>query len=211
MLHYLFTDFNLIYLLDLLGTFAFAISGAMAASRKRVDLFGAIFAGLISAVGGGTIRDVLIGSFPVMWIRNLTYIYAGLVGAAATFFLPRFFFKWKNTVLFFDSIGLGVFTIIGLTKTMSFGYHQVVGILMGVVTGVMGGIMRDAFVGNTPMLLRREIYAVASLIGAILFTFLDYMGMDEEWNQILIILFIIVFRWISVKRNWSLPHMPYPV
>ncbi|MFA8300965.1 MAG: trimeric intracellular cation channel family protein [Hyphomicrobiales bacterium] len=209
MLHHLFIDFKLIYILDLMGTIAFAISGAMAASKKRVDLFGAIFAGLITAVGGGTIRDILIGYFPVMWIQNLTYIYVGLIGAIATFLLPKFFFKWKGTVTFFDAIGLGTFTVIGLTKTISLGFHPVVGILMGVVTGVMGGILRDAFVGNTPLLLRREIYAVASLIGGILYTLFDSFGLDDEWNQVIVILIVFFIRFISYLKSYSLPRMRF--
>ena len=211
MQYFTFAETNSIYLLDLLGTFVFAVSGAMAASKKKVDLFGAIFAGLITAVGGGTIRDVLIGSFPVMWIENLTYIYVGLIGALATFILPQFFFRWKNAVLFIDAIGLAVFTIIGITKTELFGFHPVVAILMGVVTGVMGGILRDAFVGNTPMLLRREIYAGASLLGAIIYTLFDLGGLDQEVNQSIVIVFIIAFRWISIKFKWRLPQMQNPI
>ncbi|MFA8450104.1 MAG: trimeric intracellular cation channel family protein [Bacteroidales bacterium] len=210
MLHFTISDFDLIYFLDMLGTFVFAISGAMAASRKRVDLFGAIFAGLITAVGGGTIRDTLIGSFPVMWIRNLTYIYVGLIGAVATFFLPKLFFKFKNPVTFLDAIGLAVFTIIGINKSESFGYHPVVAVLMGVVTGVMGGILRDAFVGNTPMLLRREIYAMASLIGGIIYTLIELTSVPKEVNQIFVIILIIAIRWLSVRKKWSLPQMQPP-
>ena len=196
---------NPIYLLDLCGTFVFAISGTLAATGKKIDLFGASVLGFITAVGGGTIRDVLIGSQPVGWMQDLNYLGIIAGGILFGFFFKKNIQQLHRTMFLFDSVGIGLFTILGLEKTLGLGLSPIVGIIMGTVSAVFGGVLRDILSNEIPLIFRKEIYATACLSGGILFVVLEKMGNNYHWNLAITILYIIILRILSVKNGWSLP------
>ncbi len=196
---------ELIYSLDLIGTFVFAISGTLAATGKKLDLFGAAVLGFITAVGGGTIRDVLIGSQPVGWMQDLNYLAVIGSGILVGFFFKQYIQKLRKTLFLFDAIGIGLFTILGLQKTLSLGLSPVIGVIMGTVSAVFGGVLRDVFSNEIPLIFRREIYATTCLSGGILFLLLEKGGFCHDWNMGLTIIYIIVLRIFSVRKKWALP------
>jgi len=196
---------TLIYILDLIGTFVFAISGTLAASNKKLDLFGGLFTGVITAVGGGTIRDLLIGATPVGWISDLNYLFVITAGVVVTFFLKDYIMRWRKTLFLFDTIGIGVFTLIGLEKALAFQINPLVAVMMGVITAVMGGLLRDTFINDIPLVLRKEIYATACLAGAGLYFLLGLTGLNHQVVMILTVSLIIGIRLLSVKYQLSLP------
>ncbi|MHA7101632.1 trimeric intracellular cation channel family protein [Roseivirga pacifica] len=194
---------QLIYAVDLTGTFVFAVSGWLIASKKELDFFGASVIAFITAVGGGTLRDVLIGSQPVGWMADLNYLVAILAGIVAAIFFKRLFEKLRKTMFLFDSIGIGLFTILGLEKTLSFGLSPVVAIMMGTISAVFGGVLRDTLVNEIPLIFRKEIYATVCLSGGILYWLMGILGVNADLQIILTIIYIISFRILSVVNNWS--------
>lgn len=196
---------TLLYGLDLIGTFVFAISGTLAASNKRLDLFGGFFTGFITAVGGGTIRDLLIGATPVSWLNDMNYLFVIIAGVVFTFILERRIMQWRTTLFLFDSIGIGVFTLIGLEKALQFGLNPFMAIGMGMISAVMGGLLRDTFLNDIPLILRKEIYATACIMGAGLYFLLDISPLMHEWVMVLTVVFIFTVRIISVRYKLSLP------
>lgn len=198
---------DLIYIIDLVGTFVFAISGTLTAADKKFDLFGAATIALVTAVGGGTLRDLLIGSLPVSWMLNPAYIL--LIGMAipVSFFLKNYILKLRRMLFLFDSIGIGLFTILGLQKTLALGLSPVVAVIMGMVSAVFGGVLRDILCNEIPLIFRKEIYATACLAGAVLFLLLKNAGLDNHLTMPLTMLLIIVIRILAVKKHWSMPVM----
>ncbi|RKQ42474.1 putative membrane protein YeiH [Roseivirga pacifica] len=194
---------QLIYAVDLTGTFVFAVSGWLIASKKELDFFGASVIAFITAVGGGTLRDVLIGSQPVGWMADLNYLVAILAGIVAAIFFKRLFEKLRKTMFLFDSIGIGLFTILGLEKTLSFGLSPVVAIMMGTISAVFGGVLRDTLVNEIPLIFRKEIYATVCLSGGILYWLMGILEVNADLQIILTIIYIISFRILSVVNNWS--------
>lgn len=198
---------DLQYPLELIGTFVFAISGALAVRDKEHDLFGAGFTGFITAIGGGTLRDVLLGSYPLVWIGDVYFLYAILLGVLAAFVFPRFLLKLRKTMFLFDTIGIGFFTVLGVEKALSLGFRPEIAAIMGMFTAVMGGVIRDTLVNEIPILFRKEIYASACLSGAILYLFLDYLGLARDYNLLVSISVVISIRLIAVKYKLSLPRL----
>ena len=198
---------NYIYYLDLLGTFAFAISGALSAAEKKYDLFGVVFVAFITALGGGTTRDLLLGSTPVSWMNNYQYLYVIILAVLLTFIFHKQIQKWRKTLFLFDSIGLGVFTIIGMQKAMDFDIGIGFAVIMGVISAVLGGVIRDTFNNDVPLILRKEIYATACFIGAFLLIALAYLGVNIQIAIPVTILTIFVIRIVSVKYQLSLPSI----
>lgn len=198
---------DFIQILDLLGTFAFAISGALSAAEKRYDFFGVFFVAFITALGGGTIRDLLIGINPVGWMLNYSYLITIFMAVIITFLLYKHVLKWRKTLFLFDSIGLGVFTIIGMEKALMLDISWVFAIIMGVVSAVMGGVIRDTFNNEVPLILRKEIYATACLIGAFALVALNALSIPQEISLPMTISMIILIRTVSVKYKLSLPSI----
>lgn len=194
---------QLIYAVDLTGTFVFAVSGWLVASKKELDFFGASVIAFITAVGGGTLRDVLIGSQPVGWMSDLNYLAAILAGILAAVFFRRLFLKLRKTMFLFDSIGIGLFTILGLEKTLSFGLSPIVAIMMGTISAVFGGVLRDTLVNEIPLIFRKEIYATVCLSGGVIYWALGAFGMHQDVQVIITIAYIISFRILAVVNNWS--------
>lgn len=196
-----------IHILDLIGTFAFAISGALSAAEKRYDFFGVLFVAFITALGGGTIRDLLLGSTPVGWMHNYYYLIAIVLAVVFTFLLYRQIQTWRKTLFIFDSIGLGVFTIIGMQKSLEMGTPLVFAMIMGVISAVLGGVIRDTFNNDIPLILRKEIYATACFVGATLLAILSFFNTPLELSVPITIGLIILIRILSVKYKLSLPSI----
>ncbi len=199
------TVWDFIYYLDLAGTFAFAVSGALSGIEKRYDIFGVLFVGFITALGGGTTRDLLLGAAPVSWMHNITYLYVVLFGVVITFLTYRHIMKWRKTLFLFDSIGLGVFTIVGIKKTLEAGLSWEIAIMMGVISAVLGGILRDVFNNEEPLILHKEIYATACFAGGLLAFGLNRVGIIPSVQIPVAIATIIVIRILAVRLHWSLP------
>ena len=196
---------NLIYALDLIGTFVFAISGLLLASSKKLDLFGASVIAFITAVGGGTLRDVLVGSQPVGWMEDLNYLLVIGLGIVFGLFFKRVFEKLRKTMFMFDSIGIGLFTILGIQKTLGLGLSPVIALMMGTISAVFGGVLRDTLVNEIPLIFRKEIYATACLLGGLLYLLLDEFSVHSDWKILITINFIIILRIFAVKKRWSFP------
>ncbi len=200
---------SVIYSLDLIGTFVFAISGTLSAANKKLDLFGAFFTGFITAIGGGTLRDLILGNFPVAWISDLNYLLVISFGVFATFLFKGMIMQLKRTLFLFDTIGIGVFTIIGIEKAISLSIHPVLAIIMGLFSAVMGGVIRDTLCNDIPLIFRKEIYAVACIVGGVLFLVLKYFQIDPTVNLFVTVTCIIVIRLLCIKYKLSLPVLKY--
>ncbi len=196
---------TLLYGIDLIGTFVFAISGALAAADKKFDLFGAAVIALVTALGGGTIRDVLIGSRPVGWMNDLNYLIAVGLAIGASFVFKARIQTLRRTLFLFDSIGIGVFTILGLQKTLNLGLSPIIAILMGAVSAVFGGVVRDVLCCEVPLIFRREIYATACLAGGSVYLLLDSLTVRRDVAIVITVLMIIALRLAAVKHKWYLP------
>ena len=197
-------EINYIYILDLIVTVVFAITGALAAKEHKMDVFGMFILAFVTGVGGGTLRDMMIGSTPVFWMKNPFYILMIVLGVV----LPIVFKKmseWKKSILFFDAIGLGVFTVIGVEKGIDFGLHPVIAVALGAVTGCFGGLIRDILRNQIPAVLHKEIYATASLTGGIMFFVLNYLGFHSDLVAVLTAFIVFIIRVLALKYRWELP------
>ncbi|RZK80776.1 MAG: trimeric intracellular cation channel family protein [Pedobacter sp.] len=197
---------NLTSIIEILGTIAFTISGVYSAMQKRLDLLGVIIIGFVTAIGGGTIRDVLIGDTPVSWMRDLTAPVIILVTAIVTVLLRKKVKGYKVTLFLFDALGLGLFSVIGLQKGAAAGLHPGVCIALGTITGCFGGVCRDILLTQIPVLFRKEIYASACIIGGgVYFLILPYAG--KSLTEMITVVFICAIRIIGYRRNWHLPAL----
>jgi uncharacterized membrane protein YeiH len=202
-------ELSLFNVLDILGTIAFAISGALSAMNRRLDLFGIFIIAFVTAIGGGTIRDVLIGSTPVMWMENVLYIYLiGLVTILAIIFRNKLNYL-KKSLFLFDTIGLGVFTITGVETGIQNNLDPIISVALGAVTGTFGGVIRDILCNEIPVIFRKEIYATACLIGALAYVTLYDMGVNADIIYVVTSLTVICIRIIVVKYHLTLPSF-YP-
>lgn len=197
---------NILYLFELLGTFFFAISGALAIRDHYDDLFGAGFMGFVTAIGGGTLRDIMLGSYPLVWIGDIYFLYAILAGVVVAYLFFRILARLRRTILVFDALGISFFTILGVEKALSLGVKPEIAAIMGMFTAVMGGVIRDVLTNETPVLFRKEIYATACLAGAILYLLLFSAGVERNLNMTASILLIIVIRLLAVKYKLALPN-----
>ncbi|HMQ06404.1 MAG TPA: trimeric intracellular cation channel family protein [Saprospiraceae bacterium] len=195
----------MIYFIDLTGTLVFAISGVLAASEKKFDIFGASILGIVTAVGGGTLRDVLIGSTPVGWMLNSHYSIVISVGIILGLVFKNKILQLRKTMFLFDTIGIGLFTVLGLQKTLNIGLSPMIAILMGTVSAVFGGVLRDVLSNEVPLIFRKEIYATACLAGGVIFILLSAFSGWTDFNMFVSIMVIIVIRVLAVRYHWALP------
>lgn len=200
-------DFNLQYAFELLGTFVFAISGALAVRDKEHDVFGAGFTGFITAIGGGSLRDILLDSYPLVWVGDIWVLYAILAGVLTAFVFPSIMLKLRKTMFLFDTLGIALFTVLGVEKALSLGVRPEIAAIMGMFSAVMGGVIRDTLVNEIPILFRKEVYASACLAGAILYLILNYFGVVRDWNLIISGSLIFTIRILAVKYKLSLPRL----
>lgn len=195
------------YLLDIIGTMAFALSGALTAMNKRLDPFGIFIIAFVTAVGGGTLRDVLIGKTPVAWMLNLNYVYVICFGYFLAIIFRKKLDKLRKSLFFFDTIGLGVFTLIGLEKGVNIGLHPVICVALGTMTACFGGVIRDVLCAEIPVIFRKEIYATICLLGGFVFFLLRKWNLPNDFIYLLTSLVIIIVRLLVVKFKWSLPTL----
>lgn len=201
--------FSLQFVIEFLGTFAFAISGIRSASSKNFDWFGGYVVGLATAIGGGTIRDVMLGQVP-FWMTNSIYLIC--TGAALLTFvmLKKLFTRLSKTWALFDTLGLALFTIAGIQKTLEAGFPFWVAIIMGCITGAAGGVMRDVFVNETPLIFRKEIYAIACIIGGLVYQLCYMLNLSVEVAVVSTFVTVVVVRLLAVKYSISLPVLKDP-
>jgi uncharacterized membrane protein YeiH len=194
------------YPLELIGTFFFAISGALAMQDKDHDWFGAGFTGFITAIGGGTLRDIMLGSYPLVWIGDINFLYAVLSGVVSAIIFFRMFIKWRRMFLLFDTLGISFFTILGVEKAIALGVRPEIAAIMGMFSAVMGGVIRDTLTNEIPVIFRKEIYATACLSGAIVYLVLDLnTSLERNYNLLISISVIILIRLLAVKFRLTLP------
>lgn len=194
-------------LLDILGTMAFAISGALTAINKKMDPFGVFVIAFVTAVGGGTLRDVLIGYTPVGWMRNLDSVYVIIAGFVVTLIFRKKLDKLRVSLFLFDTIGLGVFTLIGLEKGIANGLHPVICIALGTMTACFGGVIRDILCNEIPVIFRKEIYATICIIGGCVFFLLRKLNVPGDVLYPVVSGVIIAIRLMAVNYKWSLPAL----
>lgn len=195
------------YILEIVGTFAFAISGALAVKdQKHQDWFGASFTAFISSIGGGTLRDVLLGSYPLVWISDITIIHAIMLGILATFIFYKFLLRLRKTLFLFDTFGIALFTLVGTEKALNLGVRPEIAVIMGVFTATMGGVIRDVMTNEIPIIYRKEVYATACFTGACVYLILDSLGVERNVTFILSAIVIIVLRILAVRNQWSVPR-----
>ncbi len=196
-----------IYVLDILGTFAFAISGALVASDKKFDLFGVIIIAFVTAIGGGMLRDVLINAHPINWIGDLNYLFTILVAVILTFLFKSKIAYLSKTLFLFDTVGISVFTLLGLQKGLLLNLHPIVALIMGMISAVFGGVLRDVLTNKVPLIFEKEIYASACLAGGISYLILTNFNVPKDINFIISGSVIIIIRLISVKFKLQLPKI----
>ena len=198
---------NITYTLDLIGTFAFSISGALVASKKDFDLFGVLIIAFVTAVGGGMLRDVLINAHPINWIGDLNYVWVILSAVLFTFLFKSKIAPLSKTMFLFDTIGIGVFTVLGLQKGLNFELPAVVALIMGMVSAVFGGVIRDVLTNEVPLIFKKEIYASACLSGGLVYLIAVKL-IEVEWiSFILGTITVITIRSIAVRYHLELPKI----
>ncbi len=190
--------------LDLMGTVVFAMTGLLAASRKQLDLFGAVVIAMVTAIGGGTLRDLIL-DVPVFWLHQPHYIYLVVVTALMMFVYVRFYVVPMRLLLVLDALGLAAFTIIGVQKAYALGLDDAIVIMTGIMTGVVGGMIRDVLVGEVPLILRKEIYATASFVGASLWLLMRPYFEDATVPTLSAIVVVFLLRMAAIYRNYGLP------
>jgi uncharacterized membrane protein YeiH len=196
---------TLSYALDLIGTAAFAASGAWAGVRREMDLFGVVVLGLVTAIGGGTLRDILLGSVPPFALQDESYLYLSIVVSLVVFVSHRHLQLLQHPLLIFDAIGLGTFVVIGTGKALDFGTGTLGAVILGTMTATAGGVMRDILSGRVPLILQREIYASACLAGGILLVLLRQTPLPAWLTALLGAATVIGIRLLAIKRHWNLP------
>lgn len=202
----LFASITFVDFIEWIGTFAFAISGIRLAAKKEFDLFGAYVVGLLTAIGGGTIRDVLLQTTP-FWMSSSRYMVCTGIALLFVIVFRRFIVRLNITFFIFDAIGLALFTVVGIEKTLAFHHQFWVAAIMGIMTGVAGGVLRDISIAEIPLIFRKEIYASACLVGCISYFICLNLGVDQTVNQLLSASLIVVTRVLAVKFGVGLPKI----
>jgi len=192
---------------DILGTVAFAISGVLIAMHKKMDLFGVLIIAFVTAVGGGTLRDMLIGQTPVSWMTNMTYVYV-IFGATVFAIIFKNKINYLRTSLFlFDTIGIGLYTVVGIEKGINVDLHPIICIALGTMTASFGGVIRDILCNEIPVIFRKEIYATACILGGITYFLLREVMADTNFIFVIAGIVVIVVRLLAVKFKISLPNL----
>lgn len=199
-------DYGFLHIIDILGTFSFAVSGAFFAMEKRLDPFGVLILSFVTAIGGGTLRDIMIGNLPVGWLRDGTATVVIFGAAIGTMLFDKWLKKFNTTLFLFDALGLGLFTIIGIEKGMELNFSIGVCIALGTITASFGGVIRDVLLNNVPLVFRKEIYALASIIGGLFYFLLNKnSNLNNDAAKIICILLIFIIRLLAVKYKLTLP------
>jgi len=199
-------ELNFINIIDILGTFSFAVAGGFAAMDKKLDPFGVLIIAFATAIGGGTIRDLLLGRLPVAWLTNSVAIWAIIIGAISTLFFSTSLKKFDKLLFYFDAMGLGLFTMIGIQTALEEKLSIGICIMIGTVTGCFGGVLRDVLLNNVPLIFQKEIYALASIMGGLAFFLLLRLQIPLNYSYVSGILIVFAVRVLAVRFSWSLPR-----
>lgn len=199
-------EITFVDVIDYIGTSAFAISGFRLASQKKFDLFGAFIVGMATAVGGGSLRDVMLGHSP-FWMTQ--WVYQIIVGLSLVAFVlfRKGIQKVSNTLFLFDTIGLALFTVVGYEKTYSAGFPFWAACIMGMFTGAAGGVIRDILINEVPLIFRHDIYALACIVGGLVFTLGLWLGLSDVASQLACAFSVILIRIFAVRNHWQLPTL----
>lgn len=197
---------DFITILDYIGTFAFAISGIRLAAAKNFDIFGAYVVGFVTAIGGGTLRDVLLGVTP-FWMHQPSYVVITAVALVFVILFRNKVVRLDNTFFIFDAVGIGLFTVVGVERSLDAGFPMWVNIIMGAVTGAAGGMFRDIFINEVPLIFRKDIYAVACVFGGVVYYICHWFGCGHVFTQVVAASSVILTRVLSVHFGISLPSL----
>ena len=197
----------LFYWLNLIGIFFFTISGSLAARDKKHyhDYFGVFFTGFITAIGGGTLRDMMLGAYPISWLNDKNILLSIIIAFVFTLLFKNYIVKLRRTLFLFDTVGVGIYTILGVQKSLEYHVNPFAAVILGLISAVFGGVIRDTLLNEIPLIFAKEIYATACIAGAVLFTSLLYFNVDATTAAPICMSLIIVIRIIAVKYKLALP------
>lgn len=197
---------NFLNIIDILGTLAFAVAGAFSAMQRKLDPFGTLIISFATAIGGGTIRDMLVGNFPVNWLQNDFTIGLIFISAIATMLFGSYLRQLTTALFLFDALGLGLFTIIGIEIGLGKGFSAGVCIALGTISACFGGVLRDVLLNKVPLIFQKEIYALACILGGTAYYFLWQTKLNADVSKVACILLIFAIRIIAVRFKLSLPR-----
>jgi Predicted membrane protein len=197
---------SFVEIIEFAGTFAFAISGIRLAAAKEFDWFGALVVGFVTAIGGGTVRDLLLDVTP-FWMLNPIYLICSCFGLIIVIIFSKKLVRLDTPFFIFDTIGLALFVVVGLEKTIQLGFPFWVAIIMGTITGILGGVLRDVLINEIPLVFRKEIYALACVLGGVVFWICHVLGFTDVVCEIVSSISIFVTRILAVKFQWGLPKL----
>lgn len=196
---------SLFHLLNILGVFSFSVSGALSGMHKRLDPFGVLIIAFVTPLGGGTLRDLLIGHVPVSWMQDLDYCYTILFAYFFTLIFREKMSYLRRTLFLFDTVGLGVFAITGVEAGVVQHLSPIISLTLAVVTSVSGGVIRDILCNEIPVVFREELYAIPCLIGALIFLLLQHFQVKGDWTYFITASTVIALRLLAVRYHWCLP------
>ena len=197
----------LFYWLNLIGIFFFTISGSLAARDKKHyhDYFGVFFTGFLTAIGGGTLRDMMLGAYPIAWLNDKNILISIICAFLFTLVFKNYIIKLRRTLFLFDTVGVGIYTILGVQKSLEHHVNPFAAVILGLISAVFGGVIRDTLINEIPLIFAKEIYATACIAGAVLFTTLLYFKIDSNYAATISMSLIIIIRIIAVKYKLALP------
>lgn len=194
-------------IIEVLGTFAFSISGVLVALEKRMDVFGVFIIAFVTSVGGGTLRDVLIGQTPVTWMENMIYVYVIIAATIFSIIFRKRLDYLRVSLFLFDTIGIGLYTVVGIEKGLAIGLHPILCIALGTITACFGGVIRDILCNEIPVIFRKEVYATACILGGVTYFLLRELPIDNNIVFVISGSVVIAVRLIAVKFKISLPSL----
>lgn len=197
----------LFYWLNLIGIFFFTISGSLAARDKKHyhDYFGVFFTGFVTAIGGGTLRDMMLGAYPISWLSDRNILISIICAFVFTLVFKNYIIKLRRTLFLFDTVGVGIYTILGVQKSLEYHVNPFAAVILGLISAVFGGVIRDTLINEIPLIFAKEIYATACIAGAVLFTALLYANVDSNIAASISMSLIIIIRILAVKYKLALP------
>ncbi|MCW7482692.1 trimeric intracellular cation channel family protein [Leptospira kanakyensis] len=205
-------EFSFYDYIGLSGIMVFTMSGALAALEHKDhhhDLFSVFFTGFITAIGGGTLRDITLGNYPVSWVRDENILWAIFVGFLLVILLPRMLSKLRKELFLFDTLGIGIYTVLGTRIALDHGVNYFASALLGMISAIFGGVIRDTLMNEVPFIFRKEIYATACLVGSVLYILLNVWNVNDNINLILSATVVVSIRVVAVRYNLGLPKIKF--
>ena len=196
---------EVVRIIDIIGIAAFSIAGTFAAMEKKLDYFGIFIIAFVTALGGGTLRDILIGEVPVKWMYDVSQGLTVVISTTGALLFTNLIKNFNKILLLFDSLGLAFFTVVGIQKGVSLGLHPVICVALGTITACFGGVIRDIALNNIPLIFHKEIYATACIFGGILYFLLRAAGLSSVPLEAICIPSIILLRLLAIRYKWQLP------